>query len=111
MSKMTVLKPRTSEKAYALSEAHNTYIFDVPSEVNKHQIADAVAAQYSVSVTGVRIANIPGKAKKAYRKRGRNISTQRSDTCKAYVTLKAGDILPIFAAAGEKEADDDKETK
>lgn len=110
MSKTTFLKPRASEKAYALSEVRNTYVFDVPSDVNKHQIADAVAAQYEVAVTNVRIANIPGKAKKAYRKRGRNVSTQRSDVRKAYVTLKEGDKLPIFAAASE-EVKTDKETK
>lgn len=110
MSKTTVLKPRASEKAYGLSEARNTYVFDVPTDVNKHQIAAAVAAQYEVGVTNVRIANIPGKAKKAYRKRGRNIATKRSDVRKAYVTLKEGDKLPIFAAAAE-EAKTDKETK
>ena len=102
MSKDIVLKPRLSEKAYALSSATNTYIFAVSSEVNKHSVADAVAKQYGVTVTSVRIANIPGKAKRAYRGRGRFAPAQRSDVRKAYVTLKEGDSLPIFAAIEEE---------
>lgn len=103
MSKSVFLKPRLSEKAYATSEATNTYVFDVPADINKHAIADAVAAQYEVTVTNVRITNIPGKAKKLYRKRTRGIETKRNDVRKAYVTLKQGDNLPFFAGS-EAEA-------
>jgi large subunit ribosomal protein L23 len=110
MSKSIVLKPRVSEKAYALSETRNTYVFDVPADINKHTIADAVKAQYEVGVTNVRITNIPGKAKKAYRKRTRGIDVKRSDIRKAYVTLKEGDKLPIFAAVDEV-VKTDKEAK
>jgi ribosomal protein L23 len=93
------LKPRISEKAYALSEAGNTYVFDVPSDANKHSIAKAVAAQYEVKVTNVRISGVPGKAVRSYRKSGRkSINGQRSDIRKAYVTLSQDDKLPIFAA-------------
>jgi len=102
MSKNIALKPRVSEKAYATSEATSTYVFDIPSEINKHRLAEAVASQFEVTVTNVRIANIPGKAKRVYRKRGRNVSAQRSDIRKAYVTLKEGDKLPIFAAVEEE---------
>lgn len=106
MSKDITLKPRVSEKAYALSEAVNTYAFDVPAELNKHRIAEAVAKQYEVSVTNVRITNIPGKAKKAYRKRTRGIDVKRSDIRKAYVTLKEGDNLPFFAGVEEAEKEE-----
>lgn len=111
MSKHIVLKPRVSEKAYATSEATNTYVFDVPAGINRHQVAEAVAAQYEVGVTNVRIANIPGKVKKAYRKRTRGTETKRSDIRKAYVTLKQGDNLPFFAgveAEAEAEAKEEK---
>lgn len=108
--KYIALKPRISEKAYAQSEASNVYIFDVPPQVNKFDIAKAVAAQYSVGVTGVKIASVPGKSVRAYRQRGRrSINGQRSDLRKAYVTLKEGDKLPIFAAPETPEAP--KETK
>jgi large subunit ribosomal protein L23 len=108
--KTIVLKPRVSEKAYALSEQGNTYIFDVPTDTNKFDIGKAVASQFSVTVTSVRIASVPGKAVRAYRKGGRrSINAKRSDVRKAYVTLKEGDKLPIFAAVEEPEAV--KETK
>jgi large subunit ribosomal protein L23 len=108
--KSLALKPRISEKAYVLSEAGNTYIFDIPKDANKFDIATAVASQFSVEVTNVRIAGVPGKATRAYRNRGRkSLSSKRSDIRKAYVTLKEGDKLPIFAAVEESKAP--KETK
>jgi large subunit ribosomal protein L23 len=104
LTKMLALKPRVSEKAYALSEASNTYIFEVPKDANKFDVAAAVASQYAVSVTSVRVAGVPGKAVRSYRNRGRrSINSTRSDIRKAYVTLKAGDKLPIFAAVEESE--------
>lgn len=102
MSKEIALKPRVSEKSYAVSEQTNTYTFDVSADVNKHSVASAVAAQFGVSVINVRIASIPGKAKRAYRGRGKYTNAKRSDIRKAYVTLKEGDKLPIFAAVEEE---------
>ena len=110
LTKMLALKPRISEKAYALSERSNTYIFDVPADANKFDIAQAMTAQFEVTVTKVRVAGVPGKSVRAYRQRGRrSIYAQRSDIRKAYVTLKEGDKLPLFAAVEESEAP--KETK
>lgn len=103
MSKSMIVTPRVSEKVYGLSESLNTYVFDVPKSANKHMVADAVVAQYEVSVTKVRIANIPGKSKKSYKKRGRTIAAKRNDIRKAYVTLAEGNKLPFFAEA-EAEA-------
>lgn len=103
--KPLTLKPRLSEKAYALSEAGNTYIFDVPLGVNKFEVAAAVAVQYEVGVINVRLAGVPGKAVRSYRNGGRrSINARRSDIRKAYVTLKEGDKLPIFAAVEEPAA-------
>src|SRR5579862_1442013 len=99
------LKPRISEKAYALSENANTYIFDVPADANKHDIAKAVASQYEVKVNNIRMAAAPGKTVRSYRQRGRkSISGQRSGIRKAYVTLGEGDKLPIFAAVEDPKA-------
>lgn len=99
------LKPRVSEKGYALSEQANTYIFEVSGGVNKFEVAKAVADQYEVKVVAVRLAGVPGKAVRSYRNRGRrSLSSRRSDIRKAYVTLKDGDKLPIFAAVEELEA-------
>ncbi|MBX4190786.1 50S ribosomal protein L23 [Candidatus Saccharibacteria bacterium] len=107
--KALALKPRVSEKAYALSESGNVFTFDIGPGVNKFDVAKAVAAQYKVSVEKVRIVTVPGKATRSYRQRGRrSFNGQRSDVRKAYVTLKAGDKLPIFAAMEELKAPEEK---
>lgn len=105
----TMLKPRLSEKAYGLSQVRNTYVFDVSSDANKHTVAQAVAKQYDVQVIKVNIANIAGKNKRTFlNRRGKFVKGQRSDTKKAYVTLKDGDKLPIFAQEEEAEAKAEK---
>jgi large subunit ribosomal protein L23 len=104
----TVLKPRMSEKAYGISQLRNTYVFDVDGDTNKHAVARAVAEQYSVTVTAVRVVNVKGKTKRTVRKGGRPTMGRQSDVKKAYVTLKSGDTLPIFAAIEEAEAKDAK---
>jgi large subunit ribosomal protein L23 len=110
MHEAIVLKPRVSEKAYGLSgkdNKANVYVFDVENANNKHTVARAIEAQYNVTVTGVNITNLKGKAKRTVRKGGRPVAGRTSDVKKAYVTLKAGQSLPIFAAveeAAEKEA-------
>lgn len=102
----TVLKPRMSEKAYGASQLRNTYVFDVTGDTNKHSVARAVSTQYEVTVTSVRVVNLKGKIKRTIRKGGRPTMGRQSDAKKAYVTLKAGDSLPIFAAIEEAEAKD-----
>jgi len=104
------LIPRVSEKAYAVSQAEGvkTYVFNVPTDSNKHSVARAVSAQYDVVVTDVRTINIKGKAKQNYRKGSRPVATQRNDMKKAYVTLRLGDSLPLFEA---EAAEEEKEVK
>ncbi|MDB5166773.1 MAG: ribosomal protein [Candidatus Saccharibacteria bacterium] len=105
------LKPRMSEKAYQLSLAKNTYVFDVPGDANKHTVARAVAAQFDVVVTKVNISNLDGKAKRTVTKR-RQVAGRKNDIKKAYVTLAEGNSLPFFAAEAAEDAKaDDKETK
>lgn len=103
MTKTLLLKPRISEKAYALTQVKNVYVFEVPGNANKHTVADAVAAQFSVAVLDVNMANFKGKKKRTVKRGGRQIMGQRSDTKRAYVTVKAGDIIPVFAAIEEAE--------
>ncbi len=109
MSKSLALKPRVSEKTYALSEQRNTYVFVVPKGASKQIVADAVARQYEVGVVGVRIAAHPAKSRRTYRRGGRvQLRGERSGLRKAYVTLKEGDKLPIFAAVEESETPKEK---
>ncbi len=103
MSKTTLIRPRVSEKAYATSQVLNTYIFDVPLNANKLTVADAVAAQFDVTVTGVNIVVAKGKEKRTYRKGGKPSIGTRITVKKAYVTLKKGDSIPVFAGTDEPE--------
>jgi len=98
---MHVLKPRLSEKAYATSQATNTFVIDVPTELNKHEVADSVEKQFEVAVASVRIVNRKGKAKRVMNTTGKRSSNRKgsqSDIKKAYITLKAGSHLPFFEA-------------
>ncbi len=97
------LKPRMSEKTYGLSQVRNVYVFEVPREANKHTVSRAVATQFSVTVEGVNIMNVKGKAKRTVRKNGRAVVGKQSDVRKAYVTLKAGDKLPFFESIKQEE--------
>ena len=111
MDKTTVLKPRLSEKSYGLSESKNVYVFEVPAGANKHVVARAVAVQFEVTVVNVNITNLKGKPKRTVRKGGRPTTGQRSDVKKAYVTLKAGDKLSIFATEEDDKKADKKAKK
>jgi len=103
---MHLLKPRLSEKAYGTAQATNTFVIDVPSELNKHEIAATVEKQFEVKVKTVRTVNRKGKAKRVMNTTGRRSSNRlgsQSDIKKAYITLAAGSHLPFFEAE-EKEA-------
>lgn len=100
------LRPRMSEKTYELSQ-QGVFVFVVDKEINKHQVAEAVESTYDVTVTNVRMIVQQGKAKRAYRNK-RFVNGVRSDFKKAYVTLKEGDSIPIFAAIEEEQAQAEK---
>ena len=102
-SKSVALKPRMSEKTYALAQSENTFVFVVPASANKMTVAGAVQAQFGVTVEDVRIMIEKGKIKQARRKRSRPVSGKRPDRKKAYVRIKEGDNIPIFAAVEEAE--------
>jgi len=118
---MYLLKPRLSEKAYATSQATNTYAIDVPRELNKHEIAAAIEKQFEVSVKTVRIVNRKGKTKRVMNTTGKRYANNhgsQSDIKKAYVTLNVGSHLPFFEAeeaeakeAAKSEAKAKKSTK
>jgi large subunit ribosomal protein L23 len=104
-NKTMVLKPRMSEKAYAQSHAVNTYAFDVPKTANKITVAKAVAEQFKVTVEDVRIAIVKGKQARSIRIGGTRkiVNGKRPNIKKAYVRIKAGESIPIFASIDEAE--------
>jgi large subunit ribosomal protein L23 len=97
-----IITPRVSEKAYGQAGSLNTYVFVVPLSANKIEVKKAVETQYEVNVTKVNIVLIDGKSKKSYTKRGRTIKGQRADIKKAYVTIKQGQTIPVFASQEEE---------
>jgi large subunit ribosomal protein L23 len=103
MSMSMTLRPRVSEKAYALSQTHNVYVFEVPVDANSVTVTDAVEAQFSVTVSDVNILNVKGKTKRTVRRGGRQTMGRRRDFKKAYVTLKEGDSIVLFP--NENDAD------
>lgn len=112
MSKSITLKPRLSEKTYALA-AKLVYVFDVDSGINKHSLARAVEAQFDVKVAEVNTVNQKGKAKRVISVTGKrmlNAEGKRADFKKAYVTLAEGHSLPFFEAI-EEEAKQEQETQ
>lgn len=107
---MHVLKPRMSEKSFALSQTTNTFAIDVPAGVDSVEIAKAVEKQFEVKVAKIRMVNRKGKAKRVINitgKRSSNRTGTKTDVRKAYVTLAEGSHLPFFAAE-EKEIEDAK---
>lgn len=98
MSTLSLI-PHISEKAYAESII-GTYIFKVPTTANKAEVIRAVQAKYSVTVTDVRLLNQRGKAARQIRlggSKGLLPKGKKSDTKKAYVKLKQGDVIKIEA--------------
>jgi len=104
-----VLKPRMSEKTYEMSNSR-VYVFDVDKDINKHQISDAVEEVYGVTVTNIRTIIVKGKVKRTYKNR-KYQTGRRNDIKKAYVTVKEGDAIPIFASVEEAEEKAEKTTK
>jgi len=91
-----LITPRATEKAYGLS-AQNTYVFNVPLTANKQQIADAVSAQFDVTVKTVSTAVQAGKAVRFSKGKNRYPgTTKRKDSKKAYVTLADGSSIKMF---------------
>jgi large subunit ribosomal protein L23 len=106
---MHVLKPRLSEKAYATSQATNTFVIDVPKELNKAEVAASVEKQFEVKVASVRVVNRKGKTKRIMNTTGKRSSNRRgtqADIKKAYVTLTADSHLPFFEAEEKQAAAD-----
>ena len=78
-------------------------MFNVPQNASKQAIAEAVEKQYKVTVISVRTLVRKGKPTRYSRgKRAYPGTTYRQDKKIAYVTLKEGDKIKIFAEENEK---------
>ena len=85
-----LIKPIVTEKSTALMEA-GKYTFQVPLNVTKIEIRQAVEQVFNVKVQAVNTMRYEGKMKRLGRTQGR-----RSDWKKAIVTLKPGETIELF---------------
>lgn len=86
-----IRRPLITEKANIYKEARNTYLFEVPINVNKQEIRQAVEAVFNVKVESVRTCIVRGKIKRIGRFFGK-----RPNWKKAYVKLQKGYTIDIF---------------
>ena len=102
--KLVVVTPRVSEKAYRLVTTQNTYVFDVPMNANKQEIATAVEAQFDGTKVA-KVTTVVQNGKSVRFSRGKNRypgTTTRQNSKKAYVTLSEGKIK-VFDTEEVKE--------
>lgn len=103
MTAPILVTPVTTEKAYGLSQ-NGIYVFNVPVDANKQQIADAIKEQYSVTAKSIKTLVQSGKAVRFSRGKNRYPgTTSRSDSKKAYVTLAEGSLNFFEQPAETKE--------
>jgi large subunit ribosomal protein L23 len=86
----TILRaPWLSEKALIGTE-NGVYVFEVPTEATKYQIAAAIEHIYNVKPRQIRVVNLPAKKKALRTRRGFGVRAARH---KAYVYLQKGDTI------------------
>jgi large subunit ribosomal protein L23 len=87
-----VLKaPHFSEKAL-IASTRGVYVFEIPADATKPEIAAAIETFYKVTPVKIRIANLPAKSVSLRTRRGQGTRARRH---KAYVYLKKGDTLNL----------------
>ena len=84
-----VRHPLVTEKS-TMGSQHGQVTFRVPLTATKPQIREAVEALFSVKVEGVNTLIHKGKTK-----RFKGVKAMRSDTKKAIVTLKEGQMIDV----------------
>jgi large subunit ribosomal protein L23 len=93
---MNVLKrPILTEKATDLGKL-GKYVFEVERTANKIEVAKAIEKMYGVTVMSVDTMRSIGK-KKTRASKGKYISGKTSTIKKAIITLKAGDVIDVYA--------------
>jgi len=85
-------RPVVTEKTTRQATKANQYTFEVDRRANKLQVKDAVETVFNVSVTHVRVVNIPAKQGRY----GRLLVTKKPAWKKAVVTLAPGDTIQLF---------------
>lgn len=97
MAKQILIKPVITEKSTKLADKRNTYVFVVNKDCNKIEVKNEVERRFSVVVSNVNTATMPGKLKSRPSK-GTIVKGVRSAYKKAFVTLNPGEKIDIFAS-------------
>lgn len=82
---MILREPHTSEKSTQLEDKRRQFTFKVLRNATKSEIKEAVEQLFNVKVKNVTVLNVRGK-----KKRFKQMSGQRSDWKKAFVSLLPG---------------------
>ena len=106
------ITPVMTEKAYGL-EASRVYVFQVPRRASKAAIAQAITREFQVTVTSIRTLLRKGKPTRFSRgKHAYPGTTHRQDQKLAYITVKAGEHIPVFDELKQaSETDASKESQ
>jgi large subunit ribosomal protein L23 len=88
-----LVSPRISEKSTRIGDKHKQFVFEVAPNATKPDIKRAVEMMFNVQVANVQVLNLKGKTKMFRRTTGR-----RSDTKKAYVSLRPGFDIDFMGA-------------
>ncbi len=87
-------RPIITEKTAYLSSKLKKYAFEVPLDVTRTQVKEAVEQAFDVTVLKVNTISLP--AKMSRRGKSRRLGIRKSAYKKAIVTLRAEDRIPIF---------------
>jgi large subunit ribosomal protein L23 len=87
-------RPLVTEKSnYQLTDLRQ-YVFEVPNDVTRTMVKEAVEKIFDVTVERVNIINVP--AKQSRRARSRRLLVRRPGYKKAIITLAPDDRIPFF---------------
>jgi len=90
-----IIKPLVTEKSSALYASRKIYTFREATEATKPEIRDAIEHLFGVTVRDVHTMQMRAKERKAGGL-GRGTTGRRAKWKKAIVSLKEGDVIPIF---------------
>ena len=88
-----IRRPLVTEKSNFAADELNQYTFVVHSEANKMQVKEAIELAWpDVTVEKVRIANMPAKRARRFRR----VTVRKPGWKKAIVTLAQGNSIDLF---------------
>jgi len=90
---MILREPHTSEKTTIIAEKFKQFTFRVLKNATKPEIKAAVEKMFNVKVSNVSVVNVKGK-----KKRFKQLTGQRSDWKKAFITLQPGSDIDFSVA-------------